>query len=133
MAQPWAWKTSRALCAVALACLSLAARPQDKESGGDAGEKVYDLSPDMTPPRVTKQVSPQYKTARGVRLEGSVTVALVVSSQGIPRDVRVVKGLDKDVDQSAIEAVRQWQFAPARKDDKPVAVRVSLEIEFHSM
>jgi len=87
----------------------------------------------MVPPRVTKQVSPRYKTARGVRLEGSVTVVLVVSSQGVPRDVRVVKGLDKDVDQSAIEAVRQWEFAPARRDDKPVAVRISLEIEFHSM
>jgi TonB family protein len=121
------------MCAGVLACLWLAAGAQDKQSGADSDEKVYDLSPDMVPPRVTKQVSPQYKTARGVRLEGSVTVALVISSQGIPRDVRVVKGLDKEVDQSAAAAVREWRFSPARKDDQPVAVRISLEIEFHSM
>ncbi len=116
-----------------MVCLWPAASAQDKQPGGDADEKVYDLGPDMSPPRVTKQVSPNYKTARGVRLEGSVTVALIVSSRGIPRDVRVIKGIDKDVDQSAVEAVREWRFAPARKDDKPIAVRVSLEIEFHSM
>jgi TonB family protein len=133
MTERWQWTWRRTVCLIALACLLPAARAQDKQPGGEPDEKVYDLSPEMVPPRVTKQVSPQYKTARGVRLAGSVTVVLVVSSQGIPRDVRVVKGLDKDVDQSAIEAVLQWEFAPARKDDKPVAVRISLEIEFHSM
>ena len=94
---------------------------------------MYELGPGVSPPRVTKQVNPNYKTARGVRLEGAVIVALVVSSQGVPRDVRVAKGLDKDIDQSAIDAVREWRFSPARKDDKPIAVRISLEIDFHSM
>ena len=106
---------------------------QDKKTSDEPDEKVYELGPGVSPPRVIKQVSPNYKTARGVRLEGSVTVGLIVSSQGVPRDVQVIKGIDKDVDQSAVDAVRQWRFAPARKDDKPVAVRVSLEIDFHSM
>ena len=100
---------------------------------GDQAEKVYDLGPDVVPPRVIKQVPPRQSTSRGVRVVGSVTVALVVSSKGMPRDVRVVKGLDKDVDQSTVEAVEQWRFAPAQKDGKPVAVRVSLEIAFHDM
>ena len=91
------------------------------------------VPPGMTPPRVTKRVNPSYKTARGVRLEGAVTVVLVVSSKGVPRDVRVAKGLDKEVDQSAIDAVREWRFSPALKDDQPIAVRISLEIDFHSM
>jgi len=128
-----AWRSCKVLCFIALLWFSLQARAQDKQSSGEADEKIYDLGPGVSPPRVTKQVSPNYKTARGVRLEGSVTVGLVVSSHGVPRDVRVIKGIDKDVDQSAVDAVRQWQFAPARKDDKPIAVRVSLEIDFHSM
>ncbi|HTS48050.1 MAG TPA: energy transducer TonB [Bryobacteraceae bacterium] len=132
MAQQGAWRSSCIFCLIAL-CVFPLARAQDKQSTGESDEKVYDLGPDVSPPRVTKQVSPNYKTARGVRLEGSVTVGLIVSSQGVPRDVRIVKGIDKDVDQSAVEAVRQWRFAPARKDDKPVAVRVSLELDFHSM
>jgi len=131
MASKWAWKSQSVVCVVVLAALSWALLAQ--ESTGDAAEKVYDLGPGVSPPRVTKQVNPTYKTSRGVKLEGAVTVVLVVSSGGIPKDVRVAKGLDKDVDQSAVEAVREWRFSPARKDDKPIAVRISLELDFHSM
>jgi TonB family protein len=64
---------------------------------------------------------------------GSVTVALVVSSKGRPKEVRVVKGLDPDIDQSTVEAVEQWRFTAAQKDGKPVAVRISLDIAYHDM
>jgi TonB family protein len=96
-------------------------------------EPVYDLGPGVTPPRIVKQVPPQYPNNRGVRAEGSVIIALVVSSKGLPNDPRVLKSLDKDLDQSAIDAVKLWRFAPAQKDGKPVAVRISLQIQFHSM
>jgi periplasmic protein TonB len=103
------------------------------KSDDDSEEKVYDLGPGMTPPRVTKQVAPRQSTVRGVRVVGSVTVALIVSSKGLPKDVRVVKGIDKELDQCTVEAVQQWRFEPAQKDGKPVAVRVSLDIAFHDM
>ena len=80
-----------------------------------------------------KQVNPRYSTAHGVRAVGSVIIALVVSSKGLPKEPRVVKGLDKDLDESAVEAVKEWRFAPAQKDGKAVAVRVSVQIEFHEM
>lgn len=111
----------------------LAGAQARQNNDADSGEKVYDLGPGITQPRVTKQVMPHYSDAHGVRVEGSVTIALVVSSGGLPKNPRVVKGIDKDVDQSALDAVAQWRFDPARKDDKPVAVRITLEIEFHSM
>jgi len=56
-----------------------------------------------------------------------------VSSHGAPRNARVVRGLDKEIDEAVIAAVKQWQFAPGKKNGKPVAVRVQVEIEFHSM
>jgi protein TonB len=45
----------------------------------------------------------------------------------------VIKSLEKDVDQSAVDAVKQWRFDPAKKDGKAVAVRIALELDFHSM
>lgn len=96
-------------------------------------EPVYDLGPGVTPPRVVKQVNPHYSTERGVRAVGSVIIALVVSSKGLPKNPRVVKGIEKDLDQSAVEALKEWRFAPAQKDGKAVAVRVSVQIEFHEM
>jgi protein TonB len=98
-------------------------------------EPVLDIGPGITPPRVTHQVTPVNKPDddRGFRISGTVLVGLVVSSQGEPKDVHVVKSLDKDIDQSAVDAVKQWRFDPAKKGDKPVAVRISVEIRFHSM
>lgn len=96
-------------------------------------ETVYDLGPGVTPPRVVKQVNPHYSTDHGVRPVGSVIIGLVVSSKGLPKDPHVVKGLDKDLDQSAVEAVKEWRFAPAQKNGKPIAVRVSVQIQFHEM
>jgi outer membrane biosynthesis protein TonB len=37
------------------------------------------------------------------------------------------------LDQACIEAVKQWKFEPAKKQDKPVAVKVAAEIRFHDM
>jgi TonB family protein len=96
-------------------------------------DAVYDLGPGITPPRVIKQVNPRYPTNRGVRAVGSVIIALVVSSKGLPKDPHVVKSLDKDLDESAVEAVQEWRFAPAEKNGKAVAVRVSVQIQFHEM
>ena len=106
---------------------------QNKPDDSGSTEPVYDLGPGINPPRVTKQVSPQYSGTRGVRIVGSVTIGLVVTSRGLPQDPHVLKSLDKDVDVSAVEAVKQWRFDPARKDGKAIAVRIALEIEFHSM
>jgi protein TonB len=93
-----------------------------------------DIGPGITSPRVTHQVTPVNKPDdRGFRISGTVLVGLVVSSKGEPKDVHVVKSLDKDVDQTAVDAVKQWTFDPAKKGDQPVAVRVTVEIRFHSM
>ena len=99
----------------------------------EAEEPVYELGPGISPPRVTHQVNPDYSGVRGVRVTGTVQIGLTVSSRGLPKDVHVVKSLQKDVDQIVTEAVKQWRFDPAKKDSKPVAVHVTLELEFRSM
>ena len=84
-----------------ICCCAASILPAQKDDGA-----VYDLGPGITPPRVIKQVNPTYPTNRGVRAVGSVIIALVVSSKGLPKDPHVVKGLDKDLDESAVEAVK---------------------------
>jgi TonB family protein len=115
----------RVLLICCCAAWLLPAQPDD--------ETVYDLGPGITPPRVVKQVNPHYSTDHGVRAVGSVLIALVVTSKGLPKDPHVVKGIDKELDESAVEAVKEWRFAPAEKNGKPVAVRVSVQLQFHEM
>ena len=105
------------------------------QAGPADDEQVFDIGPGITPPRVTHQVQPLNKPddTRGFRISGIVVIGPGRELQGEPEDVHVVKSLDKDIDQCAIDAVRQWLFDPARKGDQPVAVRITVEIRFHSM
>ena len=97
-------------------------------------EPIYDLGPGITPPRVIKQVNPQYSEAsHGVRVNGSVSIGVIVTSAGLPKDPHVIRGIDDELDRAAVDALRQWRFAPAQKNDKAIAVRIIIEIEFHSM
>jgi protein TonB len=106
---------------------------QNAAASDGADEPVIDIGPGVTPPRVTRQVSPAHPDSGGFRISGTVVIALVVSSHGEPKAIRVIKSLDKEIDESAVAAVKQWSFEPAKKDGKPVAVRVSVEVRFHDM
>ena len=114
----------RWVAALLLACAALAI----------CAEPVYELTADIAPPRLTHHVNPQYpENLHGLRIRGTVAIGVVVTSKGMPDNPQVVKSLDKEVDSCAVEAVRQWRFAPAQKQGKPVAVHITVEIEFHSM
>jgi TonB family protein len=118
--------TTCALKALLVVCaLARMAWPQTKEP-------VYELGNGVTPPRITHQVAPEHP-AHGFRLSGTVLLGLVVTSQGEPDGVHVVRSLEKEMDQAAIDAVQQWRFDPATKDGKPVAVKISVEIRFHDI
>jgi len=86
----------------------------------------------ITPPRQIHSPKPKYpKTERKAGHEGTVTLRLVVSTDGVPLGIRISQTLSPDFDKAAIDAVKQWKFSPAMKDGKPVAVAITMKIEFH--
>jgi periplasmic protein TonB len=115
-----------------LTTLLLACRLNGQEH--EADEPVLELGPGITPPRLVHQVAPKPDSgSKGFRISGVVLVRMVVSSQGVPVNVEVARSVDKEIDQSAVEAVRQWRFDPATKEGKPVAVRLTAEIRFQDL
>jgi TonB family protein len=56
---------------------------------------------------------------------------MVISPQGLPRDIRVARSCDLGLDEKAIEAVRKWKFEASKKDGEPVAVQINVEVTFH--
>ena len=40
------------------------------------------------------------------------------------------RGSEKGLDESAVRAIKQWKFAPATKDGRPVAVMMTVEMNF---
>lgn len=94
-------------------------------------ETVYEVGHGITAPHPIHTPNPEYTDrARKKKLQGTVLVALVVTSEGEPRDVAVIKKLDPGLDGKAMEAVRSWKFEPATKDGKPVAVHLQVEVQF---
>ena len=129
-----------ALCILALLAaslilpLSIAQNAENEGKKGDDDEQVYDLGKDITPPRLIHRVYPSYNPgSRGVRVVGKVVIRLIVTSRGLPKEPVIVQGLAEEVDQSALDAVRQWRFDPAKREGMPVAVRVAVEMNFRPL
>jgi protein TonB len=103
---------------------------------------LYEASSDVTPPRILYQPEPQYsEIARQQKINGTVTVFLIVDTEGNPRNVKVIKSIADTVgenqraaaltlDQAAVDAVKQYKFAPAAKDGVPVEVYLNVKVNF---
>ena len=79
---------------------------------------------------VTK-VQPIYPVAAKVaRVQGSVTLEMVVSKEGEPLDLRVLSSPSDDLTQSALEAVRQWRYKPTLLNGNPVEVVTDVLVNY---
>ncbi len=85
----------------------------------------------MTPPEVITRVIPAYtEPARRARLEGTVILEAIIDTEGRVTAVRVLRSLPLGLEQSAVEAVRQWRFRPARLNGQPRNVYFTLTVNF---
>jgi len=72
-----------------------------------------------TPPKLIHNVSPVFPESARVGAGGrTVLVQLTVQTDGVPKEVRTAKSVREDLDDSALDAVRQWRFQPAMRDGK---------------
>ncbi|MFN8091830.1 MAG: TonB family protein [Vicinamibacteria bacterium] len=86
--------------------------------------QLVELGPDVTPPRKVRGPSAAYpERAQAKKLEGTVTLSLIVDENGLPKDVQVVESAGDILDRAVLDAVAQWVFEPARKDGVRVKVR----------
>jgi TonB family protein len=99
--------------------------------GGGTGGGPYRAGSGIDAPRLLKEVKAIYTDeARRRGITGDVDLEIVVKSDGTVGDVRVLRGLDAGLDARAIAAVREWRFAPARRQGAPVDVIVEVSVEF---
>jgi TonB family protein len=99
--------------------------------GGGTGGGPFRPGAGIEPPRLVREVKAVYtEDARRRGLTGDVLLEIVVRRDGSVGDVSVIRGLGAGLEQRAIEAVRQWRFAPARRHGTPVDVIVEVAVEF---
>lgn len=103
--------------------------------GGTSAPAATPMRPGsgVSDPKLLKEVRPNYtEAAMRQKIQGLIELEAVVDVDGSVTQVRVSKSLDNTfgLDQSAIEAARQWKFEPGRFEGKPVPVLVTLILEF---
>jgi TonB family protein len=100
-------------------------------SGGGTGGGPYRPGSGVEPPRLLREVRADYSdAARRANLEGEVLMEIVVRRDGTVGDVRILRGLGLDLNDRAVQAVRQWRFSPAHLKGAVVDVVVEVSVEF---
>lgn len=100
-------------------------------SGGGTGGGPYRPGSGISPPELLREVKPEYtQDARRRGVEGDVVLEIVVRRDGSVGSVKIVQRLGSGLDERAVDAVRQWRFAPAKRHGTPVDVMVEVAVEF---
>jgi TonB family protein len=97
-----------------------------------ANDMATRIGPGVTPPQVVHRIEPQFvSSANHVDSPaGAVVLDAVILENGTPKIVRVIRSLDWELDEIAINALKQWRFSPAVKDGVPIKVRMNIAVNF---
>jgi TonB family protein len=107
------------------------AAPQG-ENQAAAADGVRRVGNGVIAPKLIRRTSPEYtEEARQARVQGDVKLYVQVNREGRAENIRVLESLDRGLDAKAIEAVKQWEFAPGTKDGRPVTVEAQVMVSFH--
>jgi len=85
----------------------------------------------IEPPKFIHKIVPKYpELARRAEKEGVVILEAEISTDGTPRDIKVIQKLGYSCDEAAIEALKSSRFLPARRGKESVAVRIQIPYRF---
>jgi protein TonB len=111
------------------------ASAQDSLLGADSAlnDVVMTASSVDEPPKPAEQVSPHYPPrARAEGVTGHVKLRLLVGQDGRVVEVKVLDSTPEGVfDQSALSAIRQWRYSPARYRGQPVKMWAEMVMRFN--
>ena len=124
------------LAVVFISLLGCTALAQDKlgrppDLGNDPTSAASRRGAGVSNPKVIHYVDPKYtKEARKAHLQGVVVLSVVVGADGVPREIKVRRSLGMGLDEEAIKALNKWRYRPSMKDGQPVAVMITVEMNF---
>jgi TonB family protein len=78
----------------------------------------------VTPPQRIKGEAAKYPAmAQKFHFLGKVTVEFTVDENGRPQDLKVIESAGDVLDAAVVDAIKVWEFTPARKNGVPVKVK----------
>ena len=81
-------------------------------------------------PTKIKDVPPEYpRIAQAARVQGVVIIEATIGPTGRVQDERILRSIPL-LDAAALEAVRQWEYTPTLLNGMPVAVLMTITVNF---
>jgi TonB family protein len=100
------------------------------ESKPTAPAAPVQVGGDVRPARMISSVPPVYPTlAKAQHVSGEVRVDALIDANGRVGTMKVVAGPSL-LHQAAMDSLRQWKYQPATLDGKPVAMHLTVTIQF---
>jgi TonB family protein len=91
----------------------------------------YKVMKEIVAPKVLYAPDPEYSLlARNDRIEGVSILKAVVTVNGMPTDLAVVRPIGFGLDDQAVATVKTWRFRPATLNGQAVPVRINVEVSF---
>jgi TonB family protein len=85
----------------------------------------------LKPPSLIHSEAAAYPPqARQEKTSGDCMVNLIVDAQGLPQAIELKAGLDPSLSQSALAAVQLYRFSPGTEDDRPVPMKITVQVSF---
>lgn len=89
------------------------------------------VSAGMKPPKATKSPDPDYpEIPKDAEPNGIVVMLVGINARGHVELVHVLRASNSAFENSAVSTVKTWRFSPAKKEGKPVPVKVTVEMKF---
>jgi protein TonB len=84
----------------------------------------------IAPPQQTRRVNPVYPGDGHLdRVQGVVILETLIGTDGRVAEIQVLRSIPL-LDQAAIDAVRQWEYAPTLLNGVPVPVIMTITVQF---
>jgi protein TonB len=95
------------------------------------GDMVFEIADLDKAPVPLIKIAPVYPPElKRNRVQGTVNVVFIVDEFGNVKRPTIEKSSNREFNENALKAVRQWKFAPGEKDNKKVKTRVRLPLSF---
>jgi TonB family protein len=78
-----------------------------------------------------RKADPKYPSDLiNAHVQGEVILYAIIRKDGSVDSIQVVRGLDPQLDQNAVQALGEWKFRPATRAGRPVDVEAVVHIPF---
>ncbi len=110
--------------------ISFARQKMGQYEDEEYSKLVPQLDPAQTPEPIHKVIPTYPSSCLEKKIEGKALLQVSIDKKGQVIEVKIMSSAHPDLDQAAIEALKQWEFEPLMKKEKSVSAEFPVIVDF---